>query len=132
MDEGGYTRYDFSTADRLLEIFKNIQKNYAGDMNRVHAASSDPNDLEDRLKNLGEGIGDTTVSIFLREMRSLWSKAEPKPSHLVEMAMKYLGITDLKKFAKNNRLNIVNLETALLRLGRDFLRKGKKLEIETM
>ena len=130
LDKGGYTRYDFSTADRLLEIYRNIQKKYAGDLNKIHAASTDPNDLEERLKNLGKGIGDTTVSVFLRDMRSVWLKADPKPSSLVEMAMKELGIMDLKTFAKNNRLNIVNLETALLRLGKDFLRKGKKLDIE--
>lgn len=130
MDEGGYTRYDFSTADSLLEIFKDLQKKYAGDLNRVQAAVRDPNDLEERLKNLGRGIGDTTVSAFLRDMRGVWWKADHKPSPLVEMAMKELGIKDLKQFAKNKRLKIVNLDTALLRLGKDFLRKGKKLEIE--
>ena len=53
LDQGGYTRYDFSTADRLLEIFKNLEKEYSGDLNRMHAVATDPNDLEERLKNLG-------------------------------------------------------------------------------
>lgn len=130
LDQGGYTRYDFSTADRLLEIFKNLQSKYSGDLNRVHAVSKDPLDLEDRLKHLGKGIGDTTVSIFLRDMRGVWSKADPRPSRLVEMGMKELGMKNLKKYAKTNGMNIIRLETALLKLAKDFLRKGKKIEIQ--
>lgn len=102
LDQGGYTRYDFSTADRLLEIFKNLQLVYSGDLNRVHSVSTDPRYLEERLENLGKGIGDTTVSVFLRDMRCIWSKADPNPSPLVEMAMKELGIKDLKKFGRKN------------------------------
>lgn len=130
LDEGGYTRYDFSTAKRLLEIFGNLQNNYNGDLNHLHTSATDSRDLESRLKNLGKGIGDTTVAVFLRDMRGVWSKADPTPSPLVRLAMKKLKIEDLRKFAKANRLDIVRLETALLRLGRDFIRKGKKLEIE--
>ena len=129
LDDGGYTRYDFSTADRLLEIFRNLQKKYAGDLNRLYASARDEKDLEDKLKVLGRGIGDTTVSIFLRDMRIAWPKAEPRPSPLVALAMGELGIRDLRKFAKANHLDIIRLETALLRLGKDFLKKGKQLEI---
>ncbi len=130
LDEGTYTRYDFSTARRLLEIFGNLEKNYEGDLNRLHASAKDSKDLELRLKALGTGIGDTTVSIFLRDMRGIWDKANPKPSPLVILAMKELGIKDLEKTAKAYRLNVVRLETSLLRLGKDFLKKNKKLEIE--
>jgi hypothetical protein len=130
LDEGGYTRYDFSTAERLLEIFGNIHRNYYDDLNRLHALATNSRDLERKLKDLGKGIGDTTVSIFLRDMRGAWSKADPDPSRLVRAGMKKLKIKDLKRFAKANRLDIVRLETALLRLAKDFLRKGKRLEIE--
>jgi hypothetical protein len=130
LDDGGYTRYDFSTADRLLEIFRNLQKKYAGDLNRLYASARGEKDLEEKLKDLGRGIGDTTVSIFLRDMRIAWPKAEPRPSPLVALAMRELGIRDLRKFAKANHLDIIRLETALLRLGKDFLKKGKQLEIE--
>jgi hypothetical protein len=130
LDDGGYTRYDFSTADRLLEIFRNLQKKYAGDLNRLYASARGEKDLEEKLKDLGRGIGDTTVSIFLRDMRIAWPKAEPRPSPLVALAMQELGIRDLRKFAKANHLDIIRLETALLRLGKDFLKKGKQLEIE--
>lgn len=130
LDEGGYTRYDFSTANKLLEVFGNLQKWYGGDLNRLYAHVKDSRDLESRLKELGKGIGDTTVSIFLRDMRVAWPKADPRPSPLVGLAMHELKIKDLKRFAKAKRLDLVRLETALLRLGKDFISKGKKVEID--
>jgi hypothetical protein len=66
LDEGGYTRYDFSTADKLLQIFGNLQREYGGKLTRLYEASSDSEDLERRLRTLGKGIGGVTVSIFLR------------------------------------------------------------------
>ena len=129
LDEGGYTRYDFSTADKLLLVFGNLQEKYRGDLNRLHDAATDSDDLEKRLMGLGKGIGATTVSVFLREMRPVWPKADPEPSPLVRLAMKKLGIKDIKKLAKERRLDPVRLETALLRLGKDFIRPGKPLEV---
>jgi len=129
LDEGGYTRYDFSTADKLLEVFGNLEKVYGGSLNRLHELAKDSKDLEKRLKLLGKGIGDVTVSVFLREMRDVWRKADPEPSPLVKLAMKKLKIKDLKEFAKRKKLNLVWLETALVRYAKEFLRKGKKLEI---
>jgi hypothetical protein len=130
LDEGGYTRYDFSTAARLLQIFGNLQKNYDGNLNHLHHLATDSEDLERKLKDLGKGIGDTTVSIFLREMRMAWPEVEPRPSPLVRAAMEEMRLKDLRKFAKVHRLDVVSLETALLRLGKDFLKKGRSLDIE--
>lgn len=129
LDEGGYTRYDFSSADKLLEVFGKLDKNYHGSLNELYARSRDFEDLENRLKSLGKGIGDITVSIFLRDMRKIWRKAKPKPSPLVRLAMRNLGIEDLEQFAREKNLNIVMLETALLRFAKDFIRKNKKIEI---
>ncbi len=61
LDEGGYTRYDSSTADKLLAVFGNLERRYGGDLNRLHDASEDAAELEENLKRLGKGIGDTTV-----------------------------------------------------------------------
>jgi len=129
LDEGSYTRYDFSTADKLLEVFGNLQKFYNGDLNKLHDLSKDSKDLESRIKSLGKGMGDITVSIFLREMRNIWKKADPKPSPLVRLAMNKLKIKDLKEFSENKKYNLINLETALLRLAKDFIRKNKKVKI---
>lgn len=130
LDDGGYIRYDFSTATKLLEVFGNVGKWYGGDLNRLHAAARDSRDLEKRLTSLGKGIGPTTVSIFLREMRYAWPKADPKPSPLVKLAMDELGITEIGQFARKRHLDLVRLETALLRLGKDFIRRGKRINVQ--
>ena len=130
LDYGSYTRYDFSTADKLCEVFGNLQKSYQGNLNKLHEEAKDSEDLEMKIKELGKGIGDTTVSIFLREMRYAWAKADPEPSSLVKLAMEDLGIRDIKKVAEKKEIDLVRLETALLRYGKDFLRKGRRLKIE--
>ena len=130
LDEGGYVRYDFSTATKLLEVFGSLKRDHGSNLWNLYNLAEDSRDLERRLKNLGKGIGDTTISIFLREMRRVWTKADPKPTPLVKMAMDYLGIKDLKRFAEERGLDVIRLETALLRLGKDFIKKGKAIEIE--
>ena len=93
--------------------------------------------MEKRLKELGKGIGDVTVSIFLRELRDVWQKADPEPTSLVVMAAEKLGIVkkkenaleQLKDFWSKNRIagkSFINFETALLRLGKDLRRKRKR------
>lgn len=129
LDEGGYTRYDFSTADKLLEVFSNLERRYGGRLTRLYQQSNDSAELEANLKALGKGIGDTTVSIFLRDMRHIWRKAEPKPTALVIMSMKKLGVRDLLRYAKRHNVDPVRLETALVRYSKDFLKKGKALRI---
>jgi hypothetical protein len=56
---------------------KDLQEQYAGDLNNLHEKAQDGKDLESRLKQLGKGIGDVTVNIFLRELRTVWVKARP-------------------------------------------------------
>ncbi len=125
LDAGGYVRYDFKTADKLLEVFGNLQKNYSGGLNKLHEEARDSEDLEEKIKNLGKGIGDVTVAIFLRDIRYCWKKADPKPTLLILEAAENFGVRDLKEFARKNNLNLVRLETALLRLGKNFCRKEK-------
>jgi hypothetical protein len=129
LDEGGYTRYDFSTADKLLEVFYKLEKLYKGDLTLLHNRSKDYRDLENRLKELGKGVGDTTVSIFLRDMRGVWEKVDPRPSPLVRSAMEKLGIRDLKQYAAEAGIEVVRLETALLRYAKDFLKKDLTLDL---
>ncbi|NIR86566.1 hypothetical protein GWO13_02915 [Candidatus Bathyarchaeota archaeon] len=138
LDEGGYTRYDFKTSDKLLEVMGSLIAKYEGSLNLLHEQALNSSDLEKRLKDLGKGIGEVTVSIFLRELRELWKKADPNPTPLVILAAKNLGLTrvesperalrELKEFWRKNRIagkTFVNFETALLRLGKDFCRKGR-------
>ena len=138
LDEGGYTRYDFKTADKLLEVMRNLKEDYDGSLNFLHNKASDAVDLENRLKDLGKGIGDVTVSIFLRELRDIWKKAKPNPTSLVIVAARNLGmigketvessLEQLEDFWAENKVaeySFINFETALLRLGKDFCRKRK-------
>jgi len=67
LDAGGYVRYDFSTATKLLEIMTALQQNY-GSLENLYRQASDENDLEKRLQAF-KGIGPTTAQIFLRELR---------------------------------------------------------------
>ncbi len=136
LDEGSYTRYDYKTADKLLEVIRNLKENYGGSLSTLHQTAADSQDLEKRLKKLGKGIGDVTVSIFFRELRGVWSKADPKPTPLVVLAARNLAIVksenpeealkELKEFWRKNGvrgMSFVNFETALVRLGRDLRRK---------
>lgn len=138
LDEGTYTRYDFRTSDKLLEVMGNLVTKYEGSLNLVHEPTSDSYDLEKRLKDLGKDVGDVTVSIFLRELRDLWKKADSKPTSLVILAAKNLGIVreegpekalgELEEFWRKNGVAVktfVNFETALLRLGKNLCRRKK-------
>ncbi len=137
LDNGGYARYDFSTATKLLEIMSCLEKDYGGSLNRLHEKAKDEKDLERRLKGLGKGIGDVTVNIFLRELRPVWEKARPGISGLALAAGQDLGLVQadedplpaLEKYWKNNMVagkDFCDFEAALIRLGKDYCRKGRR------
>lgn len=139
LDEGSYTRYDFKTADKLLEVMQNLKQQYEGSINNLYNKASNSLDLEERLKRLGKGIGNVTISIFLRDLREVWEKADPKPTSLVILAAQNLGIVgkqatienaskQLNEFWLKNGVSwqsFIKFETALLRLGKNFCRKQK-------
>jgi len=138
LDEGAYTRYDFKTSDKLLEIMRNLNSEYKGSLNALQGRSEDTRDLEKRLKDLGKGVGDVTVGIFLRELRDIWEKADPAPTPLVILAAENLGIIkgekarkvlqELRIFWQENgppEGSFIEFETALLRVGKDFCRKNR-------
>ncbi|MDP1557643.1 MAG: hypothetical protein Q8K59_07050 [Nitrosomonas sp.] len=82
LDQGGYVRYDYKTATKLLAINRALLDHYGGDLNNLHTAATDSNDLEQRMMDLGKGIGKVTADIFLRELRGRWRKAQPPLSPL--------------------------------------------------
>lgn len=127
LDQGGYTRYDFSTATRLLEVFGNLISRYRG-LWGLYNSCSTPDELESDIKSLGRGIGDVTISVFLRDMRWIWPLARPKPTPLEKLALDRLEIHDLEGFAKANDIDLVYLETCAVRLGK-LIKRGKALEV---
>ena len=136
LDDGGYVRYDFSTATKLLSIINDLKRKYDGDLNKLHQSARDEKDLENLLKGLGKGIGDVTVNIFLRELRTVWQKAKPELSPMVKGAAKHLRLmkpgedalkvleeawSEQKVFGKD----FCDFEAALLRLGKDYCGKSR-------
>ena len=140
LDKGGYVRYDFKTATKLLEMCSALTKSYPAGLAGLHACAAGPDDLEQRLKSLAKGIGDVTVNIFLRELRGIWEKAAPLPSDLAVLAAKEWEIIPA---AVRNRKQILDLlrqawkeaggknsdfpdfETALVRAGIESRRKHR-------
>jgi hypothetical protein len=132
LDAGGYVRYDYKTATKLLDVCAALMRDYGGSLDALHDAAADPRDLERRIKALNKGIGDTTVDIFLRELRGIWAKAKPPLSPLAisgAIALGYLraGTPDPDRaFARLRRLwetdgqpaaGFADFESALVREG---------------
>jgi hypothetical protein len=138
LGRGGYKRYDCKTADKLLRISHTLLQEYAGDLNTLHRAAIDELDLERRVNQLGKGIGDVTVNIFLREMRCIWPKAQPILSEGTVQAAKALGFVHDNLFDRARILQILKaasgndgmrpvdfpeFEAALVRYGATLRRK---------
>lgn len=67
LDLGGYVRYDFSTATKLLTIATALPRNR---IHRIVTAAKSTNGIEDQLTRI-RGVGPKTVAIFLRELRGV-------------------------------------------------------------
>jgi endonuclease III len=109
LDAGGYVRYDFSTATKLIDIMSTLLERY-GSLDELRRQSADTRDLENRLMEF-KGIGPVTVQIFLREMRAVW-EINPKASSRAQQAAKCLGI-DLGELSGEL---LSRVETALVKL----------------
>jgi len=140
LDSGGYVRYDFKTADKLLEVMQNLLKIYLGDLNNLHQLASDSPELEQRIQDLGKGIGPTTARIFLRELRYIWDKAKPPISPIALLCAGNLGIVPPDVENINDIMEILNkiwkqysrdikdfpiFESSLIRVGKDYCRKKR-------
>ena len=133
LDAGGYTRYDFKTADKLLDVSENLLRDYHGDLNLLHDIAMDGEDLKIRLTALGKGVGEVTVNIFLRELRGIWPKARPMLSPYALSAARRLGLVKpdedppialLKVWGKGlPGRDFRDLEAALVRAGIAMRRK---------
>lgn len=114
LDWGGYVRYDHSTATKLLEISKELLLRYGEKpLTKIHKIAMDNKDLESILQSF-KGIGPVTTNIFLREMRLVWEKADPKPLPIVKaIARRYkIGLAKLDRKTEK----FVRLETSLIRI----------------
>ncbi len=140
LDQGGYARYDFKTATKLLRVMESLRDRYQGSLERLQEAAADEADLERRLMELAPGIGPATVNIFLRELRGIWPKAEPPLSPLAQAAATHLGLlprgldpqSALKELTRRWQAqpapsrDFADLEAALVRRGLELRHQGRK------
>jgi hypothetical protein len=139
LDEGGYARYDFKTATKLLKVMESLQEQYGGSLERLHEGAADADDLEGRLRSLAPGLGATTANIFLRELRGVWAKADPPLSPLAQAAAAELtllpaglspreALQTLEQHWQAQPLpgfDFADLEAALVRRGLDLRRRRR-------
>ncbi|MBO3798696.1 MAG: hypothetical protein QXO47_00615 [Thermoproteota archaeon] len=111
LDSGGYVRYDFSTATNLLHASKTLLEKF-GSLDAIHREARSPKHLEELLKEF-RGIGPVGVNIFLRELRGVWSKADPEPSKLAVETARRLGMKRIKE-----------VESQLVRLNLEYCRRS--------
>lgn len=130
MASGGYSRYDGITTRKLQGAAAKLLDEYGGDLNRLHEAAADAQNLVSRLTEFW-GIGPTTARIFLRELRGLWIKASPPVGELAMLAADHLGMGDPQTFWHSERVagyDFRHFEAALTRIGRDYCRRGRCAE----
>lgn len=112
LDSGGYVRYAFSTATKLLRIMESLKARYM-DLEGLHRKSVNPEDLERRLQEFS-GVGPVGVNIFLRELRGVWEKAKPKPSRMAVKVAQHIGLENVEPY-----------ESALVRVNLEYCKKRK-------
>ena len=118
LDSGGYVRYDFSTASKLLDIMNSLKGKY-GSLEDLYHQASDTKDLERRLQEF-KGIGPMTAQIFLRELRGQWN-IEPARSKIAQSVAQNLYI-NVRDFEAEK---LARIETALVKLGLGYCKKRK-------
>ena len=121
LDEGGYVRYDFSTATRLLKLAEALapHKRRASALLSSDEGKHDPVSALDRLP----GWGPTTIRLFLRELGQgdqLDPRTEQAAHHLK------LKTSKLADLAHRASLDPRDLEAALVRLSLHHAREMER------
>lgn len=132
LDRGGYVRYDFRTASRLLTLARAVAAEHGGRVASLGEALRDPAELEAALDAL-PGWGPMTVHVFLRELRGLWPGAELRVDDRALAGAEHLGLLSpgdrteplarLQRLAAVAGLDVRDLEAALIRLELAHARK---------
>ena len=120
LDDGGYVRYNFSTATKLLNIMEDLKERY-GSLEDLYSQSLDTKDLKKKLKEF-KGIGAVTTHIFLREMRGIWEVNPDVPDKVKEIA----DNLDIDLNVEGERL--ARIETALIKLNMRYCKRRRCAE----
>ncbi len=71
LDKAHYVRYDFSTATKLLDVCKELQRRH-GTLSNLLARANTLSELSRMLQDF-KHVGPVTARIFLREIRPVWN-----------------------------------------------------------
>jgi endonuclease III len=125
LDRGGYTRYDFRTATRLHVLADVLNDRYGGEVAEIGRRYPAYLALRAALDAL-PGWGPVTVEVFLRELRGVWSGAEPPLDDRAARAARHLELVssedpvdalgELRQVCRAAELDVRDLESALVRL----------------
>jgi len=122
LDAGGYARYDFRTATRLLELSEIVNERYDGQVAVIGRRFTTCPELRAALDAL-PGWGPVTIRLFLRELRGVWRGADLPLDQRAEVAAQHLdllsarsGLTGLVVLAGAFDLDARDLESGLVRL----------------
>ena len=120
LGRGGYARYDGLTSTKLMRMREKLKKEYDNKITNVHKKARNSEDLENRLQEFWR-VGPITTNIFLRELRTVWKKANPEPLPHIKLMARKLGIK-LDRLNKKSK-KFIMLECALHRLYRETKRR---------
>jgi len=122
LDQGGYARYDFRTAARLVELSETISERFDGQVAVIGRRFTSYPELCAALDAL-PGWGPVTIGLFLRELRGVWPGAEPPLAERAAEAARHLGLhgcssglPGLAGLAAASGLDVRDLESGLVRL----------------
>jgi hypothetical protein len=119
LDEGGYARYDESTAAGLLSLAEDIANRFDGRLATLGEKITESAALERVLLTL-PGWRPATVRAFLGELRGVWPGADTPLGHRPRAAARHLKLPDaypaLRSLAAASHLDFRDLEAGLVRL----------------
>jgi hypothetical protein len=119
LDEGGHGHYDERTAGELQALADVVTDRYGGWLSVAGGQLTDPDELEQALGGL-PGWGPMTARAFLRELRGLWSGADPTLDERAAASARHVhlpaALDALRALAAAAHLDFRDLEAGLLRL----------------
>lgn len=129
----GISAYGRRIAETLRMAARSLVDDYDADINRLHFFAEDADDLVRHMRALGRTVPRRVVDLFLREMRGVWDKADPRVSdHALEAARRLrilracgrdeaaVSLQSLWERINHGGRTYADFEVALVRLGETF------------
>jgi hypothetical protein len=119
--EGGYRRYDESTASYLGDTAAPLVDRYDGDLRRLRGAVERDPARERELLTECKGLGDVGIDIFFREAQAVWDELRPFADDKALAAARAVGlggsVAELAELTGDEDLSLVS--AALIRMDLD-------------